>query len=158
MGPYFGMFAAIWIYLRHYINWRILWALLTEYQTVGPYGLNWETENYKCWISQVITFGLLASLQAVNLFWLYLIGRIAKSYVFAKTLADERSEAEDEPGEEDDGDGDEELDRAQKDAASLKPVNRSTTARGALASAKEDKKDGDIQALAGAGRETRKAR
>ena len=33
---------------------------------IGPYELNWETEQYKCWIAQYITFGLLASLQAEN--------------------------------------------------------------------------------------------
>lgn len=99
VGPYFGAFIFIWIYLRHYLNLRILWATLTEFRTVGPFDLNWETQQYKCWISQYITFGLLASLQAVNLFWLFLILRIAKNYVFSKAIADERSEDEDE-GEE----------------------------------------------------------
>lgn len=85
----------VWIYLRHYINLHILWATLTEFRTVGPYELNWATEQYKCWISQVVTFGLLASLQAVNLFWLYLILRIAKNYVFNSVAQDDRSEYED---------------------------------------------------------------
>ena len=44
----------------------------------------------------MITFSLLASLQAVNLFWLYLIVRIAKNYVFNSGLADERSDDEEE--------------------------------------------------------------
>jgi very-long-chain ceramide synthase len=88
---------AIWIYTRHWLNWRVLYATLTEFRTVGPFELNWETQQYKCWISQYITFALLACLQAVNLFWLYLILRIAKNYVFSKEeLADERSEDEEE--------------------------------------------------------------
>ena len=99
VGPYFALFAGIWIYTRHYINLCILYATLTEFRTVGPYELNWETEQYKCWISQVITFALLASLQAVNLFWLYLIVRIAKNYVFNTEWADERSD-NDETGDE----------------------------------------------------------
>lgn len=94
-GPYFVTFIGVWVYLRHYINLRILWATLTEFHTVGPYELNWETEQYKCLLSQVITFGLLAILQAVNLFWLYLIFRIAKNYVFSHVATDERSEDED---------------------------------------------------------------
>ena len=102
VGPYFGLFAGVWIYLRHYINLRILWATLTEFKTVGPYELNWETQQYKCWISQYITFSLLACLQAVNLFWLFLILRIAKNYVFAQNLADERSDDEEDEEEEDD--------------------------------------------------------
>ena len=84
----------MWTYLRHYLNLRILWATLTEFRTVGPFELNWKTQQYKCWISQYITFGLLASLQAVNLFWLFLILRILKNYLFKVGLADDRSDDE----------------------------------------------------------------
>ena len=87
------------------MNLVVLWATLTEFRTVGPFELNWETQQYKCWISQGITFALLASLQAVNLFWLFLILRIAKNYVFTKEeLADERSEGEDDDDDDDDDD------------------------------------------------------
>lgn len=96
MGPYFILFIGVWIYLRHYINLMILWATLTEFRTVGPFELDWETQQYKCWISQIITFALLACLQAVNLFWLFLILRIAKNYVFTSVAVDERSEDEEE--------------------------------------------------------------
>ncbi|KAE8414083.1 TLC domain-containing protein [Aspergillus pseudocaelatus] len=98
--PYFGMFVGMWIYLRHYLNLKILWAVLTEFRTVGPFELNWETQQYKCWISQYITFALLASLQAVNLFWLFLILRILKNYVFNSIRKDERSDDEDTEEEE----------------------------------------------------------
>jgi very-long-chain ceramide synthase len=71
---------------------------------VGPFELNWDTQQYKCWISQYITFALLASLQAVNLFWLFLILRIAKNFVFSSVdLKDERSEDEEDEEEEKDG-------------------------------------------------------
>ena len=93
------MFAGVWTYMRHFINLRILWATLTEFSEVGPFELNWETQQYKCWISQYVTFALLASLQAVNLFWFFLILRIAKRYVFNTYLQDERSD--DETEEED---------------------------------------------------------
>lgn len=99
--PYFALFIGVWIYLRHYINLRILWATLTEFRTVGPYELNWETEQYKCPLSQVITFSLLASLQALNLFWLFLILRVAKNAVFSKTIVDERSDVEEEDEDKD---------------------------------------------------------
>ncbi|OJK01439.1 hypothetical protein ASPACDRAFT_77184 [Aspergillus aculeatus ATCC 16872] len=94
-APYFGMFVGMWIYLRHYLNLKILWAVLTEFRTVGPFELNWETQQYKCWISQYITFTLLASLQAVNLFWLFLILRILKNYLISDIKKDERSDDED---------------------------------------------------------------
>ncbi|PYH96585.1 ceramide synthase membrane component [Aspergillus ellipticus CBS 707.79] len=99
-APYFGFFVVMWIYLRHYLNLKILWAVLTEFRTVGPFELNWETQQYKCWISQYITFALLASLQAVNLFWLFLILRILKNYLFTNIKKDERSEDEDSEEEE----------------------------------------------------------
>lgn len=86
--------------MRHYINLRILWATLTEFRTVGPFELNWETQQYKCWISQYITFGLLASLQAVNLFWFFLILRIAVNFVFTSVAKDERSDDEEESEDE----------------------------------------------------------
>lgn len=96
VAPYFAMFIGVWIYLRHYINLRIIWMVLTTFSTVGPFELNWETEQYKCWISQYITFALLASLQAVNLFWLFLILRIAWRIVASSVIADERSDDEDD--------------------------------------------------------------
>jgi acyl-CoA-dependent ceramide synthase len=94
------MFVFMWIYQRHYLNLKILWAVLTEFRTVGPFELNWETQQYKCLLSQSITFTLLASLQAVNIFWLFLILRVAKNYVFNKVRRDERSDNEDEEEEE----------------------------------------------------------
>ncbi|KAE8133538.1 TLC domain-containing protein [Aspergillus pseudotamarii] len=112
--PYFGMFVGMWIYLRHYLNLKILWAVLTEFRTVGPFELNWETQQYKCWISQYITFALLASLQAVNLFWLFLILRILKNYVFNSIRKDERSDDEDTEEEEE-----EEAEQEQNGRATL---------------------------------------
>lgn len=99
-APYFAFFVGVWIYCRHYLNLKILWAILTEFRTVGPFELNWETQQYKCWISQYITFALLASLQAVNLFWLFLILRILANYLFNSVKKDERSDDEDEEEEE----------------------------------------------------------
>lgn len=66
--------------------------MLTTFRTIGPFEVNWETQQYKCWISQYITFGLLASLQSLNVFWFFLILRIAKNIVFNDKVEDERSE------------------------------------------------------------------
>lgn len=96
------MFMCIWAYLRHYINLRIIFSMLPngEFRTVGPYDLNWETQQYKCWISQVITLGLLAILQAVNMFWFFLIGRILWRFLSTGEEKDERSEDEEDEPEE----------------------------------------------------------
>lgn len=100
MGPYFGLFMCAWIYLRHYLNLRIIYSLFTEFKTVGPYEVDWENGQYKCWISFYITLVLLASLQALNLFWLFFIIRIAYRFVVYQTADDDRSEAEESDGEE----------------------------------------------------------
>ncbi|KAI1455962.1 longevity assurance proteins LAG1/LAC1 [Annulohypoxylon moriforme] len=93
-GPSFGLCIVIWTYLRHYINLRILYSILTEFSTVGPYSINWETQQYKGLISQVITFALLAALQLLNLFWLYCLLRNAYRFIFLGIAKDDRSEDE----------------------------------------------------------------
>ena len=100
VGPYFGLFMCVWIYLRHYLNLRILYSLFTEFKTIGPYELDWEGGQYKCWISFYITLVLLASLQALNLFWLFFIVRIAYRFVVYQTADDDRSEAEESDAED----------------------------------------------------------
>lgn len=100
--PYFISFIGVWSYMRHFINLKILYSLLPngKFQTVGPYDLNWETQQYKCWISQSITFSLLALLQMVNIFWIFLILRILYRALFSDVVKDERSDDETEVEEE----------------------------------------------------------
>ncbi|RDW94697.1 LAG1-domain-containing protein [Coleophoma crateriformis] len=92
VGPYFAFFIAVWVYLRHYINLKILWSEFHEFKTVGPYELDWAAGQFKCTLSHVISTGLLASLQALNLFWLFYIFRIAYRFVFLNVAEDERSD------------------------------------------------------------------
>ena len=94
--PYFTIFVLVWLYLRHYLNIIILYATLTTFKTVGSFDLNWDTQQYKCWISQYITFGLLTSLQCLNLFWLYFVLRIAYNMAFKHVVQDDRSDDEDD--------------------------------------------------------------
>lgn len=97
-APVFGVFLAVWAYTRHYLNLRIIYSVgLTSsstFATVGPFELNWETQQYKCWISQYITFGLMITLQAVNIFWFFLLLRIAKRIVIDHIEEDPREEGE----------------------------------------------------------------
>lgn len=92
----FIIFIISWIYLRHVVNIRILWSVLTEFRTVGNYRLNFATQQYKCWISLIFVFVLILALQLVNLYWLFLIFRILYRYISSGVQADERSENEDE--------------------------------------------------------------
>nr|POF13906.1 sphingosine n-acyltransferase lag1 [Quercus suber] len=95
--------------MRHFINLRILSSLLPEtpyiahsgeFTQIGPFELNWDTQQYKCWISQGITFALLAILQAVNIFWFVLIVRVLYRILFQGVKKDERSDDEEEVEEE----------------------------------------------------------
>jgi very-long-chain ceramide synthase len=78
---------------------------------------------------------LLASLQAVNLFWLFLILRIAKNYVMRVGLSDERSDDEEEDEEEAEGEqmGQKMLDGKTKNPALLvngEPLGQEEEANG----------------------------
>lgn len=95
-SPFFAVFIFVWIYLRHFINLKIIYSLFTEFRTVGPFELNWDTEQYKCPLSQAITASLLIALQALNLFWLFYILRIAYRILAHNVVKDDRSDEEDE--------------------------------------------------------------
>lgn len=87
--------------MRHYINLTLLYSLLPgqAFTTVGRFDLSWPEQQYKCTLSQVVTGGLLGTLQLVNCFWFFLILRIAYRLVAAGTKKDERSDDEEEdPG------------------------------------------------------------
>ncbi|KAL9000273.1 MAG: hypothetical protein Q9169_000990 [Polycauliona sp. 2 TL-2023] len=94
--PYFTLFIAVWVYLRHYINLVILYSITTTFASIGPFDLNWETQQYKCTLSQYITFSLLACLQAMNIFWLCFIARVALKVYKTGEKKDERSDDEEE--------------------------------------------------------------
>ena len=78
---------------------------ISPFASVGSYTLNWATEQYKCWISQWITFLLLAALQAVNWFWMFLILRVLYRVVSSRgeEKRDERSDEDEEEVEEREG-------------------------------------------------------
>lgn len=99
VGPYYALFMGVWIYMRHYLNLKVIYSLFTEFKTVGPYELDWAGGQFKCEMAFWITLILLSSLQALNVFWLYYIIRIAYRFVRDKHATDERS---DDEGEDDD--------------------------------------------------------
>ncbi|RDA91069.1 hypothetical protein CP533_3050, partial [Ophiocordyceps camponoti-saundersi (nom. inval.)] len=97
VGPYFFLFMCVWIYMRHYINLRIILSLFTQFRSVGPFSYHfWSPNMYKCAVSQYATIILLSSLQALNLFWLFHIVRIAYRFVVHNIAEDDRSDDEDE--------------------------------------------------------------
>ncbi|KAL8671024.1 MAG: hypothetical protein Q9168_004456 [Polycauliona sp. 1 TL-2023] len=103
---YFSLFIAVWVYLRHYINLVILYSITTTFASIGPFDLNWETQQYKCTLSQYISFSLLACLQAMNIFWLYFIARVALKVFKTGEKKDERSDDEEEEDDVEEGEED----------------------------------------------------
>lgn len=93
--PYFALFIVTWVYLRHYLNLKILYSEFNEFKTVGPYVMDWAGGQFKCPLSHYISTALLASLQALNLFWLWNIIRVAYRIVFFNVAEDDRSDNDD---------------------------------------------------------------
>lgn len=114
-GPWFIVFVGVWIYLRHWINMKILWSVLTEFRTMGPYRLNFATQQYKCWISQSITFALIFALNLLNCYWLFLILRILYRFVADNEARDERSDSEDEDDDEEEDNEDNKVQETLKE-------------------------------------------
>lgn len=97
-APAFALCIVVWTYLRHYLNLRILASMLpgAEFSTVGPYTLDWAAGQYKGPLANGIAFGMLAALQALNVFWLYCLLRSAYRLAFLGIAKDDRSDAEEE--------------------------------------------------------------
>ncbi|CAA19018.2 sphingosine N-acyltransferase Lac1 [Schizosaccharomyces pombe] len=94
--PIFVIFVFVWIYMRHYLNFKIMWAVWGTMRTINSFDLDWAAEQYKCWISRDVTLILLTALQLVNIYWLILILRIGYRAFTTNDTHDERSEDEDE--------------------------------------------------------------
>jgi len=92
----FGVFTLTWIYTRHYLGLIILKSVATEFRTVGLWVLDWDKEWYKCWISQYITLGLLSIIQILDLYWLFLILRIAVRIARGGEQKDDREDIDED--------------------------------------------------------------
>lgn len=86
----------VWIYMRHYLNLRILYSEFNEFKTVGPYVMDWANGQFKSPLSFVLSTILLAALQGLNLFWLFHILRIAYRITFHNITEDDRSDNDDD--------------------------------------------------------------
>lgn len=98
----FGIFTMTWIYTRHYLGLIILKSVATEFRTVGLWVLDWDKEWYKCWISQYATFGLLSIIQTLDIYWLFLILRIAVRIARGGEQKDDREDDDEDLDEVED--------------------------------------------------------
>ncbi|KAJ7655411.1 TLC domain-containing protein [Mycena rosella] len=96
-------FVGAWTYFRHYLNLVILHSVYADLDAQLPAGTH---------LAPAVRWGAFAALcllQALNLFWYYLIIRIAVKLVLTSKAEDVRSDDEDDGGDEEDekedGDG-----------------------------------------------------
>ncbi|KAI0750712.1 longevity assurance proteins LAG1/LAC1 [Daedaleopsis nitida] len=102
----FVVFIFIWSYFRHWLNWVILHSVWYEFDLLPETAKSWTPEKgvWMAWWMRYQIFAPILLLQFLNLFWYFLICRIAYRYVDGTTFTDERSDDEDdgEPDEKDD--------------------------------------------------------
>ncbi|KAJ7668041.1 TLC domain-containing protein [Mycena rosella] len=99
----FAFFFCVWTYFRHYLNLRILWSIWTEFDLIPLHARQWtptEGTYLVGWMKYQI-FGALALLQALNLFWYYLIVRVAVRTIIMSETDDDRSDDEGDDKAED---------------------------------------------------------
>ncbi|KAF9268067.1 longevity assurance proteins LAG1/LAC1, partial [Marasmius fiardii PR-910] len=102
----FAIFVCVWTYLRHLLNFKILWSVWYEYDSIPEASKRWVWADgtYLNWWMKYQVFVPLLLLQFLNLFWYYLIWRVAVRAVAAPTEVDDvRSEDEDDGDDEDSG-------------------------------------------------------
>ncbi|CDO71250.1 hypothetical protein BN946_scf184908.g7 [Trametes cinnabarina] len=75
----FAVFLPIWTYFRHWLNWVILWSVWFEFDRMPEASKRWSPEDgaWMVWWMKYQVFVPLLLLQALNLFWYFLICRIA---------------------------------------------------------------------------------
>ncbi|KAJ7665528.1 TLC domain-containing protein [Mycena rosella] len=92
----FVVFVCIWTYFRHYLNLVILWSVWTQFDLIPEHAQQWipaEGSYLAPWMKYQV-FVPIALLQALNLFWYYLILRIVVRAIVTSKTEDDRSDDE----------------------------------------------------------------
>ncbi|KAM5540479.1 hypothetical protein V8D89_005937 [Ganoderma adspersum] len=94
----FTCFVCIWSYFRHYLNWVILYSVWFEFDLMPESSRRWSPDDgvWMVWWMRYQIFMPLVLLQALNLFWYFLIWRVAFRALSNRGITDVRSDDEDD--------------------------------------------------------------
>ncbi|KAI0677592.1 TLC domain-containing protein [Trametes maxima] len=81
----FPVFLFIWSYFRHWLNWVILYSVWFEFDLMPETSKQWSPDDgvWLVWWMKYQVFIPLVLLQLLNIFWWFLIWRIAWRYVLS---------------------------------------------------------------------------
>jgi len=98
----FAVFVVVWTYFRHWLNLLMLWSTYTQFDLIPEASKQWSPKDgvWLDWWMKYQIFFPIAALQALNLFWYYLILRILVRSL-STGVDDVRSEDEDDGEDED---------------------------------------------------------
>jgi len=94
----FVVFLGVWTYFRHYLNIVMLWSVWTQFDLMPETSKQWSPKDgvWLVWWMKYQIFVPILLLQFLNLFWYYLVLRIAYRAVLGVSVTDDRSDDEDE--------------------------------------------------------------
>ncbi|BGP57504.1 hypothetical protein JCM8202_002222 [Rhodotorula sphaerocarpa] len=107
----FVVFIAVWHYMRHYLNIRILQSVWQQYELIPPQWSSWTAPHKGWWLfygfgsgaiphwMKYQIFAPILALQLVNTFWSFLIWRILFRIATGQKGSDVREEEEDKAEE-----------------------------------------------------------
>ncbi|KAI0053567.1 longevity assurance proteins LAG1/LAC1 [Auriscalpium vulgare] len=98
----FAIFLTIWTYFRHYLNLVMLYSVYKDFDLIPETARFWTPSEgvWMLWWMRWQIFMPILLLQCLNLFWYFLILRIAYRAATQNDLADERSDDEDSDSED----------------------------------------------------------
>ncbi|KAI0832388.1 TLC domain-containing protein [Trametes gibbosa] len=99
----FIVFLFVWSYFRHWLNWVMLYSVWNEFDLMPETSKRWSPQDgvWLTWWMKYQIFAPILLLQFLNLFWYFLILRIAWRAISGSQVTDDRS---DDEGEDDDPD------------------------------------------------------